>query len=61
MVAPDTNGDNLDPVAKPEESSGMSAFTYIIIGAGILVFIVLVIVTVLALKRGLGRKGENAQ
>jgi len=39
----------------------MSTFTYIITGVGILVFIVLVIVTILALKRGLGKKGENGQ
>jgi len=52
-TTPDINDEALIEVETPEEKKGLSTFTWLIIVFGSIGFIVLVVVTVIALKRGL--------
>lgn len=54
------NEADLLPVKTSEETGSLSTFTWLIIVFGAVGFLVLITLTVLALKRGLGAKGDTA-
>jgi len=55
------NLDTIEPVEKPEEGSGLAASTWLIIVFASIGFLVILVLTVVALRRGIKSKGEIHQ
>ena len=54
----DTNLTDLEGAEEANESSGMGAYTWVIIVAGSVIFIAILIITIFALKRGIKAKSD---